>query len=488
MKNLLQLLALLALLSTNTFFFSACTGNPSPSSAGRAADFTAPSPTKTSLLYTSPTFPAVSSTITNTPLPTIATFTPTFDPRGLSTATKASPAQCPDQNPDLMPWFPYCHDGGCSGGPYYSDIMSYLNLGGTYAKLAEKIPIEYADLTGDGVKEFAFRDRDAVFVLGCQEGRYEILLEKLAMGSTPFIEFIDDLNGNGIPELFLSYFGRYYIHALNIGEWDGAAFRSLIRIPRGGDEMDILVTSYWDYTVADVNGDGLQEIVVVDDIPARPDDMADGLPWRKETITLGWNGTHYVIDDRAFDAPQYRFQAVQDGDRAVLEGAFEQAIRFYEEAVFDDDLDWWSRERRDYESAVTFYDLVSGMGGSMGPTITPPPFGPEPVEDLSERPMLSAYAYFRLVALYAARGETDEAANQYAAMQQLFPAGNPGYPYRVMAGAFRTALNDGHDLTAACGAAIQYASEHPDILIPLGSDYHGWQSILYKPEDVCPHR
>jgi hypothetical protein len=426
--------------------------------------------------------------MTNTPLPTIATFTPTFDARGLSTATKASPAQCPDQNPDLMPWFPYCHDGGCSGGPYVTEVVEYLNQGGAAENLEDRFPSYYVDVSGNGVKEFTFQDQNALYVLGCRQGKFEVMLKKPVLQHTPSIEFIDDLNGNGIPELFLSDFFRYYFHSLSILEWDGGGFASLIRIPNEWGDIEALVTTYWNYTLTDVNGDGLREIVVVNGIPARPDNLADGLPWREEIITMGWNGTHYVIAKREYGTPQYRFQAVQDGDRAVLEGAFEQAIRFYEQAVFDDELDWWSRERRDYESAVTFYDIESRMGGSVEPTITPPPFGPEPVEDLSERPMLSAYAYYRLVALYAARGETDKAANQYAAMQQLFPARNPGYPYCEMAAAFQAAFAYTRDLTAACGAAIQYASEHPDILIPLGSDYHGWQSILYKPEDVCPHR
>ncbi|MFN8427531.1 MAG: hypothetical protein U0X87_14890 [Anaerolineales bacterium] len=39
-----------------------------------------------------------------------------------------------------------------------------------------------------------------------------------------------------------------------------------------------------------------------------------------------------------------------------------------------------------------------------------------------------------------------------------------------------------------CAAAINTRSEHPDILIPLGSDYHGAQSHIYVPEDVCPFR
>jgi len=34
-----------------------------------------------------------------------------------------------------------------------------------------------------------------------------------------------------------------------------------------------------------------------------------------------------------------------------------------------------------------------------------------------------------------------------------------------------------------CAAAIQYTTLHPEILIPLGSDYHGAQSHIYVPAD-----
>jgi hypothetical protein len=53
---------------------------------------------------------------------------------------------------------------------------------------------------------------------------------------------------------------------------------------------------------------------------------------------------------------------------------------------------------------------------------------------------------------------------------------------------FMNAYQASHNMTNACGAAIQFAAEHPKILIPLGSDYHGRQSHEYKPEDVCPFR
>jgi hypothetical protein len=45
-----------------------------------------------------------------------------------------------------------------------------------------------------------------------------------------------------------------------------------------------------------------------------------------------------------------------------------------------------------------------------------------------------------------------------------------------------------HKMYDGCAAAIQYAAEHPEILVPLGSDYHGAQAKIYKPEDVCPFR
>jgi hypothetical protein len=40
----------------------------------------------------------------------------------------------------------------------------------------------------------------------------------------------------------------------------------------------------------------------------------------------------------------------------------------------------------------------------------------------------------------------------------------------------------------ACAAAIAYADSHPEILTPLGSFDHGWQSLEYTPADVCPFR
>ncbi|HSG41626.1 MAG TPA: hypothetical protein VLA72_00590 [Anaerolineales bacterium] len=45
-----------------------------------------------------------------------------------------------------------------------------------------------------------------------------------------------------------------------------------------------------------------------------------------------------------------------------------------------------------------------------------------------------------------------------------------------------------HKMYDGCAAEIQYAVEHPEILVPLGSDYHGSQAKIYEPADVCPFR
>jgi hypothetical protein len=37
-------------------------------------------------------------------------------------------------------------------------------------------------------------------------------------------------------------------------------------------------------------------------------------------------------------------------------------------------------------------------------------------------------------------------------------------------------------------AATAYADAHPEILVPLGGDYHGAQSHRYQPANVCPFR
>ena len=252
---------------------------------------------------------------------------------------------------------------------------------------------------------------------------------------------------------------------------------------------DELTITGWNISTIDKNQDTLKEIVIIDSVPFDIDDFTLGLPWRAREVTLGWKWHNYIITDIDFFPPEYRFQAIQDGDRATSIREFDKAISFYQDAVFSDKLDWWSYERKKYEYVLS-YNLWFAEQGAISdlPTSTPLPLEIYPVEDTSEYYRLAAYAYFRMIAIYVLRNEVDAAQIKYETMQKKFPPDNPGYPYLEMTTAFLDAFQKSHTMTQACSAAIDYAARNRDILTPLGSDYHGDQSLIDKPEDVCPFR
>jgi hypothetical protein len=86
------------------------------------------------------------------------------------------------------------------------------------------------------------------------------------------------------------------------------------------------------------------------------------------------------------------------------------------------------------------------------------------------------------------QNQESDATSTYNTLQQEFGNDPFGVPYVEMASVFWEAYQSTHNMYDGCAAAIQYAVEHPEILTPLGSDYHGSQSHIYVPEDVCPFR
>jgi hypothetical protein len=171
----------------------------------------------------------------------------------------------------------------------------------------------------------------------------------------------------------------------------------------------------------------------------------------------------------------YRFQAVEDADRATLLGEYDSALSLYQDVIFSDKLDSWSEER-----ALQISARLEVWYGTPTPTAFP--------EDKTEYPRLAAYAYYRMVILHTFLSEMEAAQVKYATLQEKFPTGSPGQPYVEMASAFWDAWQSTHKMYDGCAAAIGYAAAHPEILTPLGSDYHGQQSHIYVPADVCPFR
>jgi len=445
------------------------------------------------LTNTSTSIPTETPTASITPLPIIPTFTPTFDASTILTVTPAPKAECPKENPEIVAFFA---TPGVSGHyTMYSagDILTYLNAGGALAQLradhlgsqSDSISGKVVDLTGDGLSEVVFDGLWRYDILGCKDGKYEALfgLEPNGVFSIDLEEVLD-LNENGIPELIFYSFDHYGSAEVYIVEWAGSKFRSLIDAGTDASTGTVIdaVSTTDHYKLMDTNGDGLKEIVLEDNLHLL--DNVSGLtlwlliPFRKETISLSWNGKNFVdLKQRNYAPPQYRFQAIQDGDRQTRYGNYADALSLYQEAIFNEKLEWWSPERSDYEVYVYNSRFDSE-----------PIASPTPILDNTEYPRLAAYAYYRIMLLHIVQGHEPDAGTVYKTLGQKFSDNPYGHPYFEMATAFWNSYQSTHKMYDGCAAAIEYAVEHPEILIPLGSDYHGSQSHTYVPADICPFR
>ncbi len=416
-------------------------------------------------------------------LPTIHTFAPTFDVRTIVTVTPAPKANCPDvtllDNPD-MGFLDF------SNGTNYElageNVLAFLNKFGPN-EIVKKLGnvqanFDFQDVTNDGIPELMLTAK-SLYIFGCIGGRYVVLFE-IAPGSSLSMEdqipsgaliSVKDVNRDGIPEITLLTrisFGSLGLQTYEIYRWDGREFAFIT-------EDNIMVFFTGGIYYEDIDGDTIQELIVHQGL-VRNDSERRGQPepFRDENIVYRWNGQSYIKAESEFSEPSYRFQAVQDGDQATMNRKYAKAIDLYQQAIFSNELKPYSPEIHD--------NLLEIWRGEDKPSPTPPPTDP------TEYLRLAAYAYYRMVILHTALSQTDAAQLKYATLQEKFPAGNPGHPYTEMATVFWDAYQSAGKMYDACAAAIAYADAHPEILTPLGSDYHGAQSHTYEPADVCPFR
>ncbi len=466
------------------FLITACAGTaplPPTTTAAVSNRFTS-TPSSTAAATQTP-LPSSTPTASITPLPTIPTFTPTFDARTIVTVTPAPKAECPKNDPTIKPEDFLPNKLEYPSPDVTNKILEFLNKGGDgqtliyklnqiYSNSESTIGYGFLDVTGDQVPEFLYVEINYAgkpIVLSCQNGKYEMIAKLSGNRDFDFYDMkIDDLNSDGIPEIIIT--GEIGVsvtgYTTYFYEWNGKTFSIM-----GQAE----IVSLRQTQIKDIDGNGTKEILLIGDNPSCLS-CWDLIPQRQRTIAYSWNGKDFVEISNELASPKYRFQAIQDADAIVIVGNYGKAFQLYEKTILDKSLEWWSPERFRYEQA---------RGYSWMPEVTMPP---KPVEDKTEYPKLAAYAYFRIVLLHLAQNHEPEATTVYNTLQKKFSNDQYGHPYAEMATAFWEAYQSTHKMYDGCAAAIQYAAEHLEILTPLGSDYHGSQSHMYVPDDVCPFR
>jgi hypothetical protein len=496
--SLLLIVLFLAACTAPKSSFTETPQTPSDLPAGEAKSTDSvsvlPATTQSSINHSGPQIPTITPTLTifqtrtsvssSTPLP--ATLTPsitaspspvaTFDVYLIRTATPSEAAVCPQVKPEPIAtpeildkdgWF--IHE---------EDLLAFLNQYGPqpFLKGEAQEYSQYLELTHDGIPEFVFRT-SALYIFGCQNGQYVELfsLPPDAYLMSPSIEAIKDINKNGIPELYVltarfTQGGRNY----RVFEWDGNQFRDLLDISPGvlSDRNTIDIES-GTITFEDINQDGMQELVTVSGQPGRMTDTAySGGPWRKLKTYYRWNGMHLVYYKKLFDPPKYRFQAVLDGDQASIDGDLDRALNLYQQAVFSDQLDWWSGERALAEKLATDRNLV-----------LPPP-------DVNEYPNLAAYSLYRIMLIHFVNGYLFDAQTVFTLLQKRSPTGKPGHAYVELAQVFVDEFTHSKNMAVSCRKAIEYAAAHPDDIFPYLDGSYGWQFPSYEqnPEIICPFK
>jgi len=420
----------------------------------------------------------------------------TFVPALAVTRTPSLPAQCPAAkqtvtipNPETLP---PPDDPRPDPQLFEKTILDILNGGGieslitAFSGYYTERDLAHEDITGDGIAELIIGFRalltGKLYVFGCDQQQYKTLLvEDSIYDYRPAILAIRDLNLDGVKELVIEQTTCHYCTGIRVYEWDGQQFQSLVRrwwIDTGNNKLTYddfaELSGYSTASVADVDQNGTYELVLDGGTPSYLGGLSGGDgPWREQTVTYGWDGQHFVWYSQEYRPPIFRFEAIQDGDTASLRGQYDLALDFYQAAIFSDTLKSWS--------ADIWYRLVEENAQErIGyPDISNMPFN-QPEYD-----QLAAYARYRIMLLHLLHGYESDAQTVYETLQKKFPQGNSGHTYVELAAVFWMEYQLSHDIGSACNKAVAYATDHEDLLTPLGNN-HGYWSRRYVPQSVCP--
>jgi hypothetical protein len=449
--------------------------------------------------------PTMRPSATSTPTQRLTrTAYPTLQIDQIITVTPGSPAECPVENPDLQLSF----DSFFENFTYTESIQQAFDEGATLQQVAQALNQAFfndynrqgdyplMDLTGDGIEELVVHENMSIVIYGCHNGENTILLNYDLLERMPWflrMLFVEDMNLNGQLDIVIRYGITSGVNAVvDILEWDGTEFVSLIKANHGQDssttsllartlywyehifdsfdvDVDVPIMNNGAYVeVKDVDGNSTKELVLTDRGPSHPDSYWNMGPWRGKRVVFSWDGVHFLYSDLEMEPPEYRFQALQDADRLFLLERYDESLSLYQNVIFADDYEWWTFDRQ-------MYLMNLSMGYEME----------SPKPDPAEYPSLAAYARYRIVLHHLVRGWTGAAEGAYATLVERFPEGTVGHGFAEMAELLWTEYQMSADVEIACAKVVEYVYEHQDLLEYLGQN-NGSQSHIYIPEDVCP--
>ena len=474
-------------------------GAPTPTAGLSTVGATfSPAPSATPLATAAAT--RAPATETPTPAAVVSTAipspTPSYDAASAIGATAGAPAACPASSPppggipDFLNFTPEFRTSTAVEA-VENDTLAYLNTYGALplvqalqaAGRADGSEFFFRDVTNDGVPEVAFAVRE-FFVFGCENGAFvtQLTVAPVLALSAPRVNAVQDMNLNGVPELVISQYSCGLNNdclEVNLFEWSGTSFDTMIEA-RGGLNIapmsgGMLSNPVPQAQLFDTELNGTLELIVYGGIPRDPEEYIQNGPWREVADVYMWNGDRFNWVRRTYTSPEFRFQALQDGDSEAGFGRFAEAEAFYRSVRDNPGLLPWSPDLalRWQEEQRAF------LSGSPVPTTTV-------TADPSEFDQLVAYSQYRLVVLYAKSGRLGQADAELQSMLQTFEFSTPGYPYVQMAAQFWTGFAANAQIGEGCRLAVEFAAAHREILGVLGSDTHGVQSIIYTPKDVCP--
>ncbi len=364
-------------------------------------------------------------------------------------------------------------------------VLDFLNAGGNPEQLKGFYRATIQDLNNDTAPEVILIDFNPVetyiMMFTCRNGKYGEVTFPDEIGTFEMnIMAVKDNNKNGFPEVFVKDIGCLAVRcgALYVVEWDGNKFVQRINDPgyRGYAPMDEPQDAY----LSDVDHDGIAELIWRGELaPSWHADRWEFYPQRLATHTFKWDGENYTAQMVEYGPPDFRFQAVQDGDRYSEAGIYEKALEAYQKAITSSALKWWTEDLYNY--------TVAPYG--IGPCAENLSACPTPTANPNERPVLSAYASFRKMLVHLLMNDSVRAESTYQNLLTSHPDGTPGYKVSQMATLFWEEYQSTRSLESACNKFINNMKANPDILTLLTGSDNG-QGINYEndPGRVCPFK